>query len=74
MAGSRADQIADVLGNQLGNPLRIVLRGGLSRQDDDTGVDIVGRQAAAVEGRGDQLLQPRLVDPAIGLVRCRRDR
>ena len=47
MAGGRGDEFAALLGQDLGDALRILAPQRFAGEDDDAGIDIVRRQAAA---------------------------
>ncbi len=74
MAGGGGDEFAALLGEDRGNPLRVLATQRLAGENDHAGVDFVRMQIGGDVGVVDDGAEFRVVDALLALVRRERDR
>ena len=74
MAGGRGDEFAALLGQDLGDALRVLAPQRFAGENDDAGIDLVGRQAGRDIGIVDDVAELLVVDALFALVGRQRDR
>ena len=74
MAGGRGDEFAALLGQDLGDALRVLAPQRFAGENDDAGIDVVGRQVGRDIGIVDDVAELLVVDALFALVGRQRHR
>ena len=74
MSGGRGDELAALFGENSGNAFRILAPQRFAGEDDDAGVDLVGRQFGGGIGVVDNGAERGVVDALLALIGRKRDR
>jgi hypothetical protein len=74
MAGGSGDELAALLGQDLGDALGVLAAQCLAGEDDDAGIDVVGMQFGGVIGFVDDGAELFVVDALLALIRRQRHR
>ena len=74
VAGGRGDELAALLGENLGDALRILAPQRFAGENDDAGIDLVGTKFCGVIGVVDDGAEFGVVDTLLALIRRQRDR